>query len=175
MNTDKHIDVSKSKVTREAIGLLLFSLYPAIKGGERIALARKIKLAEMPSAQIILALKECKVLENTGGSSYAAEWRWLPASPPNDMMIERVYNNYAAQLQEYRKRMIDKADKRNGINRQESGPAVKVSKGGDSNPSLYIQERLQLIEEKQRYQVDLLVTLCKNLGLTETIGGFKIE
>lgn len=174
MKNDNHIDVSKSKVTREGIGFLLYGLYATLKSGERFSLTKLIEAASLPVPQLMQALKDCKVVENTGGRSTNAAWKWLPVSPPNDIIIEKVFSNYTKQLAEYRKKMSERQDARNGINREESGKAVKLPAAPNGTPSLYVQERLQAIEDKLRYHTDLLETLCKNLGLKETIGGFKI-
>jgi hypothetical protein len=174
MSTFTEFDITKSKVTREGIGLLLYKIYAEIKGGEKFALTKMIKDDGLPMPQIMLALKECKVVENIGGKTAAAEWKWVPASPPNDLIIERVYNNYMAQLQDFKKKQQENKDKRNGVNRVESGEPAKVSAKADGPPSVFIRERLEVIEDRIRYQIDLMETLCKNLGLKETIGGFKI-
>jgi hypothetical protein len=172
--SDNTLDISKSKVTREAIGLLLYGIYASLKKNERTALTALISAADLPVPQILQALKDGKVVENTGGAARSATWRWIPASPPNDIIIEKVFNGYTKQLIEYRKKMQEKNDARNGINREESGKATKVPASPSGTPSLFIQERLQAIEDRQRYVIDLIETLCGEWGIKQTIGGFKI-
>lgn len=170
------IDISTSKVTREAVGLLLFGLYAVLKRGEKLGMTKFVQAAGLPITPIITALKDCKIVENTGPKGHGAEWRWIPAAAPNDLLIEKIFNHYAAQLTEYRKMVQRRNDARNGVERDKSGPAIKLPKGpADQTPSLFIRERLEALEDRCRYITDLLETLCKNLGVTETVGGHKIE
>lgn len=163
----------QTAVTRESVGLLLFAVYMALKKGERVALGRTITEAGMPAQPIMKALFECKILENQGSSGQGAEWKWLPITPPNDLLIEKVVNHYATEWRLLQQKLKESRDKRDGINRRESGPAVPVAKDSPQ-VSVYIRERFELIESKQKYIVDLLETLCRNLGVIETDGGIRI-
>jgi hypothetical protein len=60
------------------------------------------------------------------------------------------------------------------VNRAESGQPTKAPATADGPPSVFIRERLEAIEDRQRYQIDLLETLCSEWGIKQTIGGFKI-
>jgi hypothetical protein len=168
-------DISKSKVTREAIGLLLFGLYSAIKAGGKVSLTKLIEAADLPVPQILTGLKDCKVIENVGGKASAAQWRWLPPGGPNDLIIEKVFKGYQAQLAEYRHKVSAMKAARNGSPVEESGPAIKEPAKPEGPASIFIRDRLAAIEDRQRYVIDLLETICKAWNITETIGGKTIS
>lgn len=165
--------IEKSKVTRESIGLLLYGLYSVIKSGEKFSLIKFIGSANLPIPHISKGLKDLGIIENVGGNSTAAIWKWIPASPPNDILIEKLYNFYAKELEQYRNEMKRRSDAHKGINREESGKPVVVNKSSGT-PSIFIQERLAALEDRERHIIDLLETLCHNLGLRESLGGRKI-
>lgn len=166
-------ETKEPKVTKESVGLLLFAIYVSLKKGERVALGRSIQELGMPPQPISKALFECKILENQGGAGQGAEWKWLPVGPPNDILIEKVVNHYATAWRQLQQQLAESRDRKNGIARKESGPAIPVPKES-AQVSVYIRERFELLEAKQKYIIDLLETLCRNLGVIETDGGIRI-
>lgn len=166
-------DKKQTTVTTELVGLLLFQLYHDLRGGKRVALNRAIKELGMPPGPVATALHECKILENQGGAGLGSDWKWLPPSAPNDVLIMKVVNHYQVAWKALQAKLAENRDKYNGINRKESGPAIPVPKES-AQVSVYIRERFELIESKQKYIIDLLETLCRNLGVIETDGGVRI-
>lgn len=134
-------------------------------------------LRALPQSHILICLKEQRIIENTGKGGRQAAWRWIPASMPTDVLIEKLYKAYENRLQAYVSERRQRQDAARGIDRENSGPPVAVphaKAGSEPRQNLFTLERLQSLEDQNRLIIDLLTTLCKNLDIKETAGGHQL-
>jgi hypothetical protein len=165
----------QSNVTKDSAGLLLYSIYYPLKRGEKISLTKIIEGLGMSPSVVSKVLKSCGILSNPrGGAGAGVEWKWMPPSAPDDPLIARFLKAYETAINSYLSNRNEARKKKSDDSAMEKKltPLAKPSPGGPSN--IYLQERIEILTDKMDYLLDMHVTLLKQFGITETVGGRKL-